>query len=135
MHTNKPSVGGLIGVHVSSIEKWVYQDNFEPVYLFIYLQKGFEYKKAPKRKTNDFYPLRHFCAHKKCGLCCLVFFFLLVDFCLWRVFVGSKSHRKKLHYTTTLFIYRLQQKYRFTLLLWCSSTSIFGCFLCTIIEK
>ena len=43
------------------------------IYLFIYLKNDFEHKKAPKRKTNDFHPLRRFCAHKNCGLCCLVF--------------------------------------------------------------
>ena len=32
-------------------------------------------KKAPKRKINDFQPLRSFCARKKCCLCCLVFAF------------------------------------------------------------
>ena len=34
MRTNKPSIGGLIGVHVSSIVKWGYQDNFKPAFLF-----------------------------------------------------------------------------------------------------
>ena len=32
--TNKFSIGRLIGVHVSSIVKWGYQDSFKPVYFF-----------------------------------------------------------------------------------------------------
>ena len=35
MFTNKLSRGGLIGVHISSIVKWGYQDNFKLVY-FLY---------------------------------------------------------------------------------------------------
>ena len=39
-----------------------------------FLGKGFEgKKKAPKRKSNDHHPLKSFCAHKKCCLCCLAF--------------------------------------------------------------
>ena len=34
MHVNRGSIGGLIWVHVSSIVKWGYQDNFKPVYFF-----------------------------------------------------------------------------------------------------
>ena len=33
--TNKSSIGGLIEVHVSSIVKWSYQDNFKPVFFFM----------------------------------------------------------------------------------------------------
>ena len=36
MHTKVFSIGGLIGVHASSIVYWGYQDNFKPVYLYIY---------------------------------------------------------------------------------------------------
>ena len=43
MHVNRGSIGELIGVHISSIVKWGYQDNFKSVFFF------------PKR----------FCAHKK----------------------------------------------------------------------
>ena len=35
MRVNRGSIGGLIGVHVSSIVKWSYQDNLKPVY-FLY---------------------------------------------------------------------------------------------------
>ena len=35
MSVNRGSIGGLIGVHVSSIVKWGYQDNLKPVY-FLY---------------------------------------------------------------------------------------------------
>ena len=34
MHTNKFLIGRLIGVHLSSIVKWGYLDNFKPVYFF-----------------------------------------------------------------------------------------------------
>ena len=49
-------IGGLIGVHASSIVYWGYQDNFKPVYFFL--------QKELKRKTNDFHPLRSLCARK-----------------------------------------------------------------------
>ena len=41
--------------------------------LYFFYEKVFSVKKAPKHKTNDVHPLRSFCAHKKCCLCCLVF--------------------------------------------------------------
>ena len=36
MRANKFSIGGLRGVHVSSIVNWGYEDNFKPVYFFFY---------------------------------------------------------------------------------------------------
>ena len=36
MRTNKFSIGRLRGVHVSSIVKWGYQDNFKTNYFFFY---------------------------------------------------------------------------------------------------
>ena len=46
MCTNKFLIGVLIGIHVSSIVKWGYQDNFKPVYLF--LRKDFAHTKSTK---------------------------------------------------------------------------------------
>ena len=53
-------------------------------------------QKPPKRKTNDFHPLRSFSAHKKCCLCCLmlVYFCFLSWFLLVSVFVRAKSFCK-----------------------------------------
>ena len=55
MCTNKFSIGGLIGVHVSSIVKWFYQDNFKSVYLFIFLfyEKISHSQKHSQEKTNQ----------------------------------------------------------------------------------
>ena len=39
MRANKFSIGGLRGVHVSSIVNWGYEDNFKPVYLFFFYEK------------------------------------------------------------------------------------------------
>ena len=39
MCTNKFSIGGLVGIHGSSIVKWGYQINFRSVYLFIYFNE------------------------------------------------------------------------------------------------
>ena len=47
---------GDIGVHVSSIVKWGYIDNFKPVYFFY--EKILQPQKAPKRKTSDFHPFK-----------------------------------------------------------------------------
>ena len=44
-----------------------------------FLQKGFERKKAPKPKANDFQSLRSFCAREK--LLPLLFFVCLILFC------------------------------------------------------
>ena len=51
-----------------------------------FYKKVLSVKKAAKRKTNNFHPLRRFCAHKKCCLCCLVF---------WCFFLGSRPFCKK----------------------------------------
>ena len=55
MHTNKFSIGGLIGVHASSIVYWGYQDNFKPVYLFIiiiFLIKDFKPTKTRHKQKS-----------------------------------------------------------------------------------
>ena len=59
MHVNRGSIGELIGVHISSIVKWGYQDNFKSVF---FSEKISRAQKAPKRKTNDFNFLRNLCA-------------------------------------------------------------------------
>ena len=81
MHANKFLIGGFIGVHVSSIVNWGYQDNFKPIYLFIYFfdKKTLHAQKAQKRKTNNFDPLKSLCAHKK--LLSLLFSVSLFLFC------------------------------------------------------
>ena len=44
---NRGLIGGVIGVHVSSIVKWGYQDNFKPVYFF-FLRKDFTGTRSTK---------------------------------------------------------------------------------------
>ena len=61
MHINRSSIGGLIGVHVSSIVKWGYQDNFKPVYFFYkkisrarkQSQANINQKNKTKQKLNN----------------------------------------------------------------------------------
>ena len=81
----------LIGVHVSSIVNWGYQDNFRPVYYFFY-EKILNAKKAPKRKTSDFHPFRSFYAQKTVVFVvfCSLIFVLLVYVCLW-VFLYARN--------------------------------------------
>ena len=91
MHTNKFSIGRLIGVYVSSII-------FEIIRaISIFLRKTFELKKALKRKTNDFHPLRSFFACKR--LLPLLFFcsllFILLIFAFHVFFLRSNVFRKK----------------------------------------
>ena len=51
MRTNKFSIGGLIGVHLSSIVNWGYLNNFKPVYFF--WRKDFaRTKTCHKRKSG-----------------------------------------------------------------------------------
>ena len=68
------------------------------IYLFIFFyEEILKAQKALKCKTNDFYPLRRFCAQKIVALIvfCSLSFVLLVDFCLICVFVLLKSFRNK----------------------------------------
>ena len=91
MRTNKFSIGGLIGVCVSSIAFKVIRT------ISIFLRKTFELKKALKRKTNDFHPLRSFFACKR--LLPLLFFcsliFILLIFAFHVFFLRSNVFRKK----------------------------------------
>ena len=80
-------------------------------------------QKVPKPKTNDFHPLRSFCARKKPLLLLFFvrfFFILLVGFCLISVFVRLRFFRKKkkinrlsivliisVHYTSFFYCFRL----------------------------
>ena len=50
MRTNKYWIGGLIGVHVSSLVKWGYQDNYKPVYFFY--ENVLSVKKHSQAKIN-----------------------------------------------------------------------------------
>ena len=59
-------------------------------------------KKAPKRETNNFHPLRSFCAREKLPLlvsaCLFLFcFVLLVDFAWIYGFVRLKSFLRKIN--------------------------------------
>ena len=60
------------------------------LFIFFY-EKNFSVKKAPKRNTNDSPCLRIVAL----VVFCLLIFVLIVHVCLWRVFVRSKSFRKK----------------------------------------
>ena len=95
MRANKFSIGGLRGVHVSSIVNWGYEDNFKPVYLF-FLRKDFKRIKTTKRKTSNFYPLRSLCEQKIVAFVvfCLLIFVLLVGFLFVSVFLSLKSFCK-----------------------------------------
>ena len=90
MRTNKFSIGGLIGVCVSSIAFKVIRT------ISIFLRKTFELKKALKRKTNDFH-LSSFFACKR--LLPLLFFcsllFILLIFAFHVFFLRSNVFRKK----------------------------------------
>ena len=61
MHINRGSIGGLIGVHVSSIVKWGCQDNFKPDF---FLRKFFLLQKAPSAQQTTF-TLLEVCASGK----------------------------------------------------------------------
>ena len=52
MRVNRGSIGGLIGVHVSTIVKWGYQDNFKPAYCFY--EKVLNAQKAANAKQKTF---------------------------------------------------------------------------------
>ena len=81
---NRGSIGGLIGVHVSSIVKWGHQDNFKTDFFFFYEKVSYA-QKAPKHKTSNFHLLRSLCAQKTVAFVafCLLIFVLLVNVCLW----------------------------------------------------
>ena len=81
MCTNKFSIGELIGVHVSSIVKWCYQDNFKTVDLFF--MKRFRVHKKHQIVKQTTFTLLKVCAHKK--LLPLLFSVCLILFC-WLMF-------------------------------------------------
>ena len=89
MRTNKFSIGGLIEVRTSSIVYWSYEDNFKPVFFFFFTKRFWEHKNTSHPEV--------YASLKNCWLCCLAlaYFFLLADFCLWHVFVRTKSFRQK----------------------------------------
>ena len=76
MRTNKFLIGGLRGVHISSV---VFEAIRTISSLVFFIRKNIERKKAIKRKTNDFQLLRRFCACEK--LLPLLFFVRLFLFC------------------------------------------------------
>ena len=50
MSVNRGSIGELIGVHVSSIVKWGYQDNLKPAF---FTKRFCEHKKHQNVNAND----------------------------------------------------------------------------------
>ena len=52
---------------------------FQVCLLFFFFENILSVKKTPKHKTNDFHPLRSFCAREK--LLPLLFFVCLILFC------------------------------------------------------
>ena len=76
-----------------SMCNWGDEDNFKPVYLFIYFfsRKDFKRKKSTKRKTSDFYPLRSLCAQKIVAFVvfCSLVFVLFVGFLFVSVFIRA----------------------------------------------
>ena len=88
MRTSKFLIGGLRGVHVSSIVNEVIGTISSLFIIFFFYGKILSAKKPPKSKLMIFTFLEVFACTKNCCLYCLVFafFVLLVGFCLWRVF-------------------------------------------------
>ena len=95
MRVNRDLIGKLIGVHVSSIAKCGYQDNFKAVYFFY--EKISLAQKAPKHKISDFHPLKNFAREKLLPLllsvCLILFCWLMFTY---ECFFGRvKPFRKK----------------------------------------
>ena len=67
-------------------------------------------------KTNDFHPLRSFCVHTKCCLCCLVFawFYFVGWFLLASIFYDQNLFVKKMN---TIEIVRITSLYYTTVVL------------------
>ena len=95
MRTNKPSKDGLIGVHVSSMVNEVIR-TISREFIFALRKNS---PNAPKLKTNDFHPLKSFCARKIVAFVvfCLLNFVLLVGFDLWCVFYAQKFFVKEIN--------------------------------------
>ena len=93
MRTNKPSIGGLIRVHVNSIVNEVLS-TVSREFIFALRKNS---PNAPKLKTNDFHPLKSSCAPKIVAFVvfCFLNFFLLDSFYVWRVFYAQNFFVKK----------------------------------------
>ena len=76
MLANRGSIGGLKGVHVSSIVKWDDLDNFKPVFFFT---KRFRAHKKHQNVKQTTFSLLEVCARKK--LLPLLFGVCLILFC------------------------------------------------------
>ena len=122
MCTNKFSIGGLRGVHVSSIGNWGYGENFKPDYFFFFfLRKNFTSTKTlTNAKQATFTPLE-VCAHKK-PLPLLFFssliFVLLVNVCLWvflcarNLFIKTKINKQVWNFLRNLnYLYYFLDKF------------------------
>ena len=89
--TNKFSISGLIGVHLSSIVKWGYQDNFKPVNFFFFWRKDFactktHHKEKSTNKTKNKLTLNNkgnnfSRMHKLLSVTC---------FCAYEIFLSKK---------------------------------------------
>ena len=95
MSTNKLSTSRLIGEHANSIVNKAIRTILS---LFIFFfEKILSLKKSPKRKINNFPPLRGFSAQKSVAFIvfCLIVFILLVSFCLICIFLHLNLFVKK----------------------------------------
>ena len=54
MHVNRVLIGKLRRVDVSSIVKWGYEDNFKPVYFFVFTKRFHVHKKHRNVKQMTF---------------------------------------------------------------------------------
>ena len=52
MRVNRGSIGGLIGVHVGSMVKWGYQDNFKPVFFYEKIPHAQKHSQANINQQN-----------------------------------------------------------------------------------
>ena len=98
MCTNKFSIGGLIGLHVSSIVTWGYQDNFKPVYLF-FTKRSRAHKKHQNTKQATFILLKNCAREKLLPLLlsvCLILFCWLMFACECFLYVRNLFVKKKI---------------------------------------
>ena len=114
MHANKFSIGGLIGVHVSSIVNWGYLGNFQSVYFFFPYRKILQVQKAQKCKSSEFHPLISLCVQKTTAFVIFLrayflFYWLIFVcqcFCTRGIFLSEKINRLEIvpiasiHYAT-----------------------------------
>ena len=126
MRTNKFSIGGLIEVRISSIVYWSYEDNFKPVFFFLFDEKILG---AQKHVTP-----RSLCELEKLltllfsvSLFFFVSWFLLVTcFCAREIFLSKKKTNRleivlitSIYYTTIV----MRQHFYFNRYMFAQSTA------------